>query len=172
MEYDAAIKNVVNCLVVKSYLTLCNPMNCSKPGFPVLHYLPEFAQTHVQWVRDATEPSHILPPTSALALNLFQHQGLFQQVSSSSGGQSTGASASASVLPELISCKITGLISLLSKGLSSITIQKASILWHSAFSTVQLSHPYVTIGKYIALTIGSFIGKAMALILICCLGLS
>ena len=53
MEYDAAIKNVVNCLVVKSYLTLCNPMNCSKPGFPVLHYLPEFAQTHVNREHDA-----------------------------------------------------------------------------------------------------------------------
>ena len=124
MEYDAAIKNVVNCLVVKSYLTLCNPMNCSKPGFPVLHYLPEFAQTHVQWVRDATEPSHILPPTSALALNLFQHQGLFQQVSSSSGGQSTGASASASVLPVNVQVwfplGLTSWISLQSKGLSRV----------------------------------------------------
>ena len=62
--------------VFKSRLTLGNPMNCSSPGFPVLHYPPEFAQTHVYWVSDAIQPSH--PP----ALSLSQHQGLFQWVGS------------------------------------------------------------------------------------------
>ena len=45
------------CSVAQSYLTLCNPMDCSTAGFPILHYLPEFAQTHVHWVYDAIQPS-------------------------------------------------------------------------------------------------------------------
>ena len=61
-------------------LTLRNPMNCSMPGFPVLHYLSEFAQTHVHWVNDAIQASY-LSPSSPLALSL-SHQGLFQWVSS------------------------------------------------------------------------------------------
>ena len=71
------------CSVAKSCLTLCDPMNCSTPGFPVLHHLPEFAQTHVHWVDDAIQPSHPLPPAFPPALNLSQHQALFQWVSSS-----------------------------------------------------------------------------------------
>ena len=71
-----------HCLVAKSCLTLCDPMDCSMPGFPVLPYLWEFAQTYVQWVDDTIQPSHPLSSPS-LALNLFQHQGLFQWVSSS-----------------------------------------------------------------------------------------
>ena len=68
--------------VAKLWLTLCEPMDCSIPGFPVLHYLPEFAQTHVHWVGDAIQPSHpLLLPSPAL--NLAQHLGLFQWVSSS-----------------------------------------------------------------------------------------
>ena len=51
---------------------LCNPMNYSTPGFPVLHYLLEFAQTHVHWVSDAIQPSHPLLPASPLAVNLSQ----------------------------------------------------------------------------------------------------
>ena len=64
-------------------LILCNPMNCSTPGFPVLHSLLEFAQTDVHWISDAIQSSHPLLPPSPLALNLSQHQGLFQWVSSS-----------------------------------------------------------------------------------------
>ena len=60
----------------------CDPMNCSIPGFPVLHYLPEFTQTHVHWVSDALQPSHPLPSPSPLALNLSQLQILFQWISS------------------------------------------------------------------------------------------
>ena len=67
----------------QSCLTLCHPMDYSTPGFPVLHHLPELAQTHVHRVGDAISPSHPLPPPSPPALNLSQNQGLFQQVGSS-----------------------------------------------------------------------------------------
>ena len=63
--------------------TLGDPMDCSMPGFPVLHYLPELAQTHVHWVDDAIKPSHPLSSPSPPAFNLSQHQGLFQWVNSS-----------------------------------------------------------------------------------------
>ena len=65
-----------------SYLTLCDTMDCSTPGFPVHHQLPDFTQTHVHWIGDAIQPSHPLSspfPT----FNISQHQGLFQWVSSS-----------------------------------------------------------------------------------------
>ena len=69
-------------LATESCLTFCDPMDCSTPGFPVLHCLLELAQTHAHWVSNAVQPSHpLLPPLSAL--NLSQHQGLFQWVSSS-----------------------------------------------------------------------------------------
>ena len=67
-------------VVVQSldHVQLCNPMNCSKPGFPALHYLHEFAQTHVHPVSDDNQPSHPLLPSPSPALNLSQHQGLFK----------------------------------------------------------------------------------------------
>ena len=65
-----------------SCVQLFDPMDCSTPGFPVLHRLTECAQTHVHWFGDASQPSHPLLPSSPLALNLFQHQGLLQWVSS------------------------------------------------------------------------------------------
>ena len=68
--------------VAKLCRTLCDPMNCSLPGFPVLHYLPEFAQTHVHWVGDAIHPSHPLLPPSPSAFTLSEHQALFQWVGS------------------------------------------------------------------------------------------
>ena len=67
----------------QSCLTLCDPMDCSTPGFPILYYLPEFAQTHVHWVGADIQPSHPLLSPSPPALSLSQHQGLFQFVSSS-----------------------------------------------------------------------------------------
>ena len=63
--------------------TLCDPMNRSTPGLPVLHQLPEFTQTHVQWVSDAIQPSHPLLSPSPLAPSPSQHQSLFQWVNSS-----------------------------------------------------------------------------------------
>ena len=71
------------CLVIQSCLTLCDPMDGSTPGFPVHRQLPELAQTHVHQVGDAIQPSHPLSSPSPPALNLSQHQGLFQWVSSS-----------------------------------------------------------------------------------------
>ena len=77
----------------------CNPTDCSTPGFPVLHCFPEFAQTHVCWVGDAIQLSHPLLSPSPLAFNLSQHQSLFlMNRLFVSGGQSIGASVSASVL--------------------------------------------------------------------------
>ena len=70
--------------VAQSCPTLCDPMNCSMPGLPVHHQLPESTQTHVHWVGDAIQPSHPLSSPSPPALNLSQHQSLFQWVSSSS----------------------------------------------------------------------------------------
>ena len=89
-----------------------------------------------------------------------------------SGGQSIGASASASVLPmnihDWFSLELTGWISLQSKGtlksLSQYHSSKSSILWHSAFFMVQLSYPYMTTGKTIALTRWTFVGKVMSLL--------
>ena len=89
-----------SCSVTKSCTALWDPMDCSTPGFPVLHHLPEFAQTHVQSVDDAIQPSHPLSSPSLPAFNLSQHQGLFQwgQLFTSSD-QSIGASVAATVLP-------------------------------------------------------------------------
>ena len=69
------------CLFAKLCPFFFGPMNCSTSGFPALHYLLELAQTHVHWVSDAIQPSHPLPSPSLLALNLSQHQALFQWVS-------------------------------------------------------------------------------------------
>ena len=69
--------------VTQSCLTLCNPMDCSVPGFPVHHQLPECTQTHIYWVGDAIQPSHPQSSPSPPAFNLSQHQGLFTWVSSS-----------------------------------------------------------------------------------------
>ena len=82
----------------ESCLTLCEPMDCSSPGFPVHHQLLECAQTYVHWVDDPIQPSHPLSSPSPPALNLSQHQGLFLMSQLfASGGQSIGASASTSV---------------------------------------------------------------------------
>ena len=71
------------CSVTKLCPAFCDPMDCSTPGSSVLHSLLEFAQTHVRWVGDVIQPSHPLSPPSSPALNLSQHQGLFQWVGSS-----------------------------------------------------------------------------------------
>ena len=70
------------CSAVESCLTVCNPMDCSTPGLPAPHCLPEFAQVLVCWTSDAIQPSNPLPPSFPLAFNLSQHQGLVQSVSS------------------------------------------------------------------------------------------
>ena len=111
--------------------TLCDPMDCSMPGLPIHHQLPEFNQTLVHWVGDAIQPSHPVVPFSCL--QSFPASGSFQMSQFfTSGGQSTGLSASASILPMNIQdwfpLGLTGWISLQSKGLSRVfsntTVQK------------------------------------------------
>ena len=128
--------------VAQSRPTLCDPMNCSMPGLPVHHQLPEFTQTHVHQVGDAIQLSHPLPSPSPAAPNPSQHQSLFQWVNSSNQvAKVLEFSASASVLPintqDWSPLGWTGWISLQSKGLSRVfsntTLQK-----HQFFGT-QLS---------------------------------
>ena len=83
IQYHQTFSSVQLSSVTQSCPNLCNPMDCSMPGLPVHHQLPEFTQTHVHWVGDAIQPSHPLSSPSPPALNLSQHQGLFQWVSSS-----------------------------------------------------------------------------------------
>ena len=80
---SCTINSLMGVLDAQLCLSLCNPMNCSTPGFPVLHYPMEHAQTHVHWVDDAIQPPHPLSLPLPLAFNLSQHQGLFQRVGSS-----------------------------------------------------------------------------------------
>ena len=92
------------CVIISSVTqlcpTLCDPMDCSTPGFPVYHQLLELTQSHVHWVSDAIQPSCPLSSPSPAAFNLSQHQGLFQLSQFfTSDGQSIGVSASTSVLP-------------------------------------------------------------------------
>ena len=126
--------------VTQSCLTLCDPMDCSTPGFPVHHQLQELAQTHVHLVSDAIQLSHPLLSPSPPAFNLSQHHSFPVSQLFISGGQSIGASAS--VLPMNIQSwfplGLTGLISLLS--LLQHHSLKASVLRYSAFFMVQLSH--------------------------------
>jgi len=130
------------CSVIKSCSTLFSSMNCSAPGFPILHYLPEFAQTHAHWVNDIIQPSHpLLSPFSSCPQSFpvseyFPVSQLF-----TSSGQSTGASASTSVLPMNIQgwfpLGLTGLISLQSKGLSRVF--SSTIVWKHQFFGIQSS---------------------------------
>ena len=66
------------CLVAKLCPSLCDPINCSTPGFPVPQHLLEFAQIHVHWISDAVQPSHPLSPSTSSTFNFSHHQGLFQ----------------------------------------------------------------------------------------------
>ena len=155
--------------VAQSCLTICNPMDCSMPGFPIHHQLLAFTQTHVHWVGDAIQPSHPLASPSPPVFNLSQHQGLFQWVSSSHQVTRVFVSTSASVLnfhSGLISFRMDWLNLLAVQGTLKSLFQhhgsKASILRHSAFFIVQLSHPYMTTGKTIALTRQTFVDKEMS----------
>ena len=147
-------------------------MDCSTPGLPVYHWLLEFTQIHVHWVGDAIQQSHPLSSTSPPTFNLSQHQGLCRWVSSSH--------QVAKVLEfqlqhqsfqwhlGLISFRMYWLALLAVQGTLKSLLQhhssKASILLCSAFFMVQLSHPYMTTGKTIALTKWIFVGKVMSLL--------
>ena len=141
-------------------------MDCSTPGLPVHHQLPEPTQTHLHHVTDAIQPSHPLLSPSPPASNLSQHQGPFKSVSSSHQGAKY-CRFSFSISPSneysgLISHRIDLLDLLAVQGTLKSLLQhhssKASILRCSAFFIVQLSHPYMTNGKTIVLTKRTFAG--------------
>ena len=147
-------------------------MNRSTPGLPVHHHLPEFTQTHIHRVRDAIQPSHPLSSPSPPAPNPSQHQSLSNE-STLRMRWPKYWSFSFSIIPYketsgLISFRMDWLDLLAVQGTLKSLLQhhssKASILCRSAFFTVQLSHPYMTTGKTIALTRQTFVGKVMSLL--------
>ena len=156
--------------VAQSCLTPCDPMNHSTPGLPVHHQLPEFTQTHVQRVSDAIQLSHpllFLPPIPP-SIRVFSNQSTLHM------RWPKYWSFSFSIIP---SKEIPGMISFRMDWLDLLAVQwtlksllqhhssKASILRCSAFFTVQLSHPYMTTGKTIALTRWTLVSKVMSLLL-------
>ena len=170
-EVSQKEKHQCSIISVQSFscVRLCDPMNHSmgSHGLPVHYQLPEFSQTHIHWVSDTIQPSHPLSSPSPPAPNSSQHQTLHMR-------WPKYWSFSFSILP---SKEIPGLISFRMDWLDLLAVQgtlksllqhhssKTSILWCSAFFTVQLSHPYMTTGKTIALTRWTLVGKVMSLLL-------
>ena len=147
-------------------------MNRSTPGLPVHQQLPESTQTHVPWVGDAIQPSHSLSSPSLLAVNLSQHKGLWNESAlhirwPKYWSFSFNISPS-NEHPGLISFRMDWLDLLAVQGALKSPLQhhssKASILLRSAFFIVQLSHPYMTTGKTIALTRRTFVDRVMSLL--------
>ena len=153
--------------VAQSCLTICDPMDCSMPSFPVHHQLPDLTQTHVHWVSDAIQSSHPLSSPSPPTCNISQHQGPFKWVSSSpqvaKGLEYQLQHYSFNGYSGLISFSTDRLDLLAVRGTFKTFLQhhssKASILQCSAFFIVQLLHPYMTTGKATALTRQTFVGK-------------
>ena len=145
--------------VAKSCPTVCNPWDYSAPGFPVLHYLLEFAQTHAHCINDAIQPSHPLLPPSPPGLQSFSASESFPMSwFFASGGQCIGASISATVFPMYIQgwfpLVFTVLISLLCKGLSrvffSTTVQKHQFLCPTFFMIQSLKKEMETHSSILA----------------------
>ena len=160
--------------VTQSCPTLCDSMDCSTPSLPVLHQHPELAQTHIHRVGDVIQPSQPLSSPSPPAFSLSQHQiRVFSNESVLLIRWPKYWSFSFSIS---LSNEYSGLISFKMDWLDLLAVQgtlenllqqhnsKASVLWHSAFFRVQLSHPYTTTGKTIALTRWTFVGKVMSLL--------
>ena len=160
--------------VTQSCPTLCDPMNYSTAGLPVHHQFPESTKTHVHRVSDAIQPSHPLLSPSPPAPNSSQCQGLFQESTLRMRWPKYWQSFSLSISP---SNEHPGLISFRMDWLDLLSVQgplkshlqhhssKASILRHSAFFPIQLSHPCMTTGKTIVLTRRAFVGKVTSLLL-------
>ena len=167
------IRSVQFSSVAQSCPTLCDPMNRSTPGLPVHHQPPEFTQTHVHRVSDAIQylilccllvllPSifpniRVFSNESGLHIRWLKYWSFSFNISSSNEH------------PGLISFRMDWLDLLAVQGTLKSLLQhhssKASILRHSGLFTVQLSHPYMTTGKTIALTRCTFVGKVMSLLL-------
>ena len=149
-------------------------MNCSTPGLPVHHHIPQFTQTHVHRVGDAIQPSHPLSSPSPPAPNPSQHYISFNEstlhlrwpkywsfsFSISPSNEHPGLISFRMDLLDLPAVQVT------LKSLLQHHSSKASILQCSAFFTVQLSHPYMTTGKTITLTRRTFVAKVMSLLFI------
>ena len=152
--------------------TLCDRMNWSSPGFPVLHYLPEFAQTHVHWLWVMLSNRLILCCPLLLLPSIFPSISVFSSESALCIRWLKYWSFSFSASSEysgLIFFRIDWFfLSLLLKGLARIFLQhhslKASILWCSAFFIVQLLHLYLTTGKTMPLIICTFVSNVMSLL--------
>ena len=148
-------------------------MTCSTPNLPVHHQLLEFTQTYVHWVGDAIQPSHPLSSPSPPLPSIFPSIRVFSNESALHIRWPKYWSFSSNISP---SNERPGLISLRMDWLDLLAVQgtlksllqhhssKASILQHSVFITVQLSHPYMTTGKTIALTRQTSVDKAMSLL--------
>ena len=149
MNHSLYLTNCCCFSVTQSCLTLW-PVDCSTPGFPVLHQLLELAQTHVHWVSDAIQPSHPLSPPSPPALNLSQHQVFFSNELALSSRWPKYWSFRFSINPydeysRLISFRIDWFdlaVQGTRKSLLPHRSSKASILWHLAFFMAQLSRDY------------------------------
>ena len=145
-------------------------MKCNMQGFHILKYLPEFAQGHVHWAGDAMQTSHPLLPSSLPSI--FPSIGVFSNESALHIRWAKYWCFSFNISP---SNEYSGLISFqidwfdllavqgILKSLLHLHTLKASILWHSAIFIIQFSHPYMTTGKAIALTMWIFVGKVMSL---------
>ena len=148
-------------------------MNCSTPGLLVHHQLPEFTQTRVHRVSDAIQPSHpllspfLLPPIPP-NIRVFSNESTLCMRWPNYWSFSFSIISSKEI-PGLISFRMDWLDLLVVQGTLKSLLQhhssKASILRHSAFFTVQFSHPYLTTGKTIALTRRTLVGKVMSLLL-------
>ena len=155
-------------------------MDCSTPGLPVPHHLQEFAQVHVYCISDAIQPSHPLMPSSPLP-SIFPSIRDFSNESAVHIRWPKYWSVNFSMSPSnqysgLISLKIDWFDLLAVQGTFRSLLQhhslKASILWCSAFFTVQLSQPYATTGKTMAFTIQTFLQSNVSAFQHTCLGLS
>ena len=153
-------------------LTLCDPMDCSSPGFPVHHQLLELTQTHVHWVGDAIQPSHPLCPLLLLPsviprIRVLSNESVLCIRWPKYWSFSFSIRAS-NEYSGLISFRMDWLDLLAVQGTLKSLLQhhssKASILQHSAFFIVPLLHPYMTTGKTIALTRWTFVGKVISLL--------
>ena len=148
---------VVCCSVVQLCPTLCNPMDCSTSGFPVLHHLVEFAQTHVRWIDNAVLCCLLLLPS--VFPKVLPHHIQWPKYWSFSFSPSNEYSG-------LIPFRIDWFDLLAVQGTLQSLLQphssKASVLCRSAFFMVQFSHPYMTTGKTIDLTIWTFVSKVSA----------
>ena len=154
-------------------------MDCNRPGFPALHHLLEFAQTHVHCFSDAS--NHLILCRSLLLPSIFPSIRVFSNVSVLPIRWPKYWCFSFSISP---SNEYSGLISLRMDWLDLLAVQgtlktllqhhssKASILWHTTCFIIQLSHPSISTGKTIALkTIWTFVSKLVPLLLVHCLGL-